>query len=388
MYAPLIVLSRKKWAEVDVSVLDFFSALAEQQPVIFIEANSAQTVMADVARCRSEIAVLHCSLFSADEKSWSRTVAVIRSWVGKYFGSLTECVLWADWQLPRQLHALLAPKSTIVFCNQAFEQASAQWQGRKSDALQLADLVVARDAELACALRSCHPQVLALAAQFEPHIWRTAVDRSTSHELHRDISGPRLGYFGPLDRYFDADALRRLADAHERWQIVVVADSEDAGGIALPKRPNIHYMGHHSIDALPRFFAGWELYLQLRVGGPVRSFDLQHCALACFASALPLVSLQSSGSQTDPLVTYCERADLVRTCEQVLLRSEEEQIQWRRDAQAAASSVQLHAPLLSAVQKLTTLPGHAGVGVAEARLRFEEVDANVLGTDSVTVTAA
>jgi UDP-galactopyranose mutase len=75
------------------------------------------------------------------------------------------------------------------------------------------------------------------------------------------IPRPRLGFFGVVDERMDLDLLAAIADADQRWSVVVVGPVAKIDPADLPRRANLHYLGGKAYDELPSYLAGWNVAL-------------------------------------------------------------------------------------------------------------------------------
>ena len=75
------------------------------------------------------------------------------------------------------------------------------------------------------------------------------------------VPRPRLGFFGVIDERFDVPLLAAAADARPDWQFVMVGPVVKIDPAALPRRPNVHYLGQQCTGELPAFLAGWDVAL-------------------------------------------------------------------------------------------------------------------------------
>ena len=72
---------------------------------------------------------------------------------------------------------------------------------------------------------------------------------------------PVLGYFGVVDERMDYDLVARLADANPNWSVVMVGPVLKVDPSALPRRPNLHWLGQRAYADLPAFCKGFDLCL-------------------------------------------------------------------------------------------------------------------------------
>ncbi len=69
------------------------------------------------------------------------------------------------------------------------------------------------------------------------------------------IPGPRLLYFGVIDERMDLALLDGIAERRPDWSIVMIGPVVKIDPETLPRRPNIHWLGMKSYDALPAYLA-------------------------------------------------------------------------------------------------------------------------------------
>jgi UDP-galactopyranose mutase len=125
----------------------------------------------------------------------------------------------------------------------------------------LADVVFTGGYSLWEAKRDRHPNI---------HPFPSSVDRAhfararTLRDEPADqaaLAWPRLGFYGVVDERMDLDLLAALADARPSWSLVIVGPVVKIDPATLPRRPNLHYLGGKSYEALPRYLAGWDVAL-------------------------------------------------------------------------------------------------------------------------------
>jgi UDP-galactopyranose mutase len=75
------------------------------------------------------------------------------------------------------------------------------------------------------------------------------------------IPRPRLGFYGVIDERMDLGLLDGLATARPDWHIVLLGPVAKIEAEALPRRPNLHYLGPKPYDDLPTYLAGWDVAL-------------------------------------------------------------------------------------------------------------------------------
>jgi UDP-galactopyranose mutase len=172
----------------------------------------------------------------------------------------------------------------------AFKKPAKQLLQRETALLNLADLVFAGGPSLYEAKRDRHPNAHCFPSSVDVRHFAQAQDRANSHPEQAHIDHPRLGFYGVIDERFDVDLITALADAHPEWQVVLVGPVYKIDPASLPDRPNIHYLGQQTYDALPHFLAGWDVCLLPFALNEATRFISPTKVLEYMAAELPTVS--------------------------------------------------------------------------------------------------
>ncbi len=145
----------------------------------------------------------------------------------------------------------------------AFKFAPERLKQLERELVGMADVVFTGGYSLYEAKRGWHANI---------HPFPSSVDRSHFAKA-RSLSGatepadqaalphPRLGFYGVIDERMDMTLVAALADAHPEWSVVMVGPVVKVDPAALPRRPNIHYLGAKGYEALPTYLAGWDVAL-------------------------------------------------------------------------------------------------------------------------------
>ncbi|MES2830441.1 MAG: glycosyltransferase family 1 protein [Pseudomonadota bacterium] len=207
----------------------------------------------------------------------------------------------------------------------AFRNSPKQLLQRETALLGIADLVFTGGPSLYEAKRNRHHDVHCFASSVDVSHFEQALDRLNSHIEHRDISGPRLGFYGVIDERLDLDLIAAVADAHAQWQIVLVGPVVKIDPASLPRRDNIHYLGQQSYEALPQFLAGWDVCLLPFALNEATKFISPTKVLEYMAAELPVVST----AITDVVQPYGDvvsiahsAQEFVQACEEALAMNE------------------------------------------------------------------
>src|SRR3954447_642508 len=101
------------------------------------------------------------------------------------------------------------------------EAASAQ-RRLEAQLLKRADIVFTGGMSLYEAKRRQHPNVHAFPSAVDVEHFAQARPRKTDPADQRDISHPRLGFFGVIDERLDRDLVAELAWKRPEWQLILV----------------------------------------------------------------------------------------------------------------------------------------------------------------------
>jgi len=197
-------------------------------------------------------------------------------------------------------HALNAPCIAYDCMEPLSDLRNAPRQmGQRERALaRRADLVFAGGPSLYGERVDSHPAVHCLpnavdAAHFSPAPFAEGGPaQQRAQALQGALRSPRLGFHGPIDERVDLDLVTAVADAHPEWTVVMAGatDGTDGPALALPRRPNLHWLGTQRYEDLPALMAGWDLALQPFAMNEANRFASPLQTLENLAADLPVVS--------------------------------------------------------------------------------------------------
>lgn len=157
------------------------------------------------------------------------------------------------------------PASVVVYdCMDelsAFRGAPPELVERERALFARADLVFTGGQSLYESKRQHHREVHAFPSSVDARHFARASAGLDEPSDQASIARPRAGYFGVIDERIDLELLARLADARPDVQIVMVGPVVKIDPATLPRRPNLHYLGGKSYDALPDYISGWDVAL-------------------------------------------------------------------------------------------------------------------------------
>lgn len=144
----------------------------------------------------------------------------------------------------------------------AFRGASREMLANEEELFARTDLVFTGGMSLYEAKRNRHRSVHAFPSSID--FAHFAAARSFAGPEPKDqapIARPRLGFFGVVDERMDIDLVAKVAEARPDWQLVMIGPVVKIDPTALPRRPNIHWLGPKNYIELPAYLAGWDVGL-------------------------------------------------------------------------------------------------------------------------------
>jgi glycosyltransferase involved in cell wall biosynthesis len=104
------------------------------------------------------------------------------------------------------------------------------------------------------------------------------------------LRGPVLGYFGVIDERIDYDLLAALADANNRWHVVMVGPAAKVDPAHFPRRRNLHFLGGRPYAQLPTITKGFSVCLMPFALNAATEYINPTKALEYMAAGRPVVS--------------------------------------------------------------------------------------------------
>jgi glycosyltransferase involved in cell wall biosynthesis len=142
----------------------------------------------------------------------------------------------------------------------AFQFAPAELKEQERQLLRRADLVFAGGPSMHASRTGARPDIhLFPSGVDQAHFARALDDATPLPDVLRDLPRPVVGFFGVVDERADLALLAAAADLRPAWSWVVVGPVLKIEEAALPRRPNIHYLGKQSYQDLPAFLKGFDV---------------------------------------------------------------------------------------------------------------------------------
>jgi glycosyltransferase involved in cell wall biosynthesis len=238
----------------------------------------------------------------------------------------TDVLAWLYTPMALPLALSLDPDAAVYDCMDElslFAGAPPELLGLEEQLLEYADVMFTGGPSLFRAKQSRHPNVHCFSSSVDADHFRLrdSVGNEVSEaEDQAELPHPRLGFYGVIDERLDLEIVRRLAEAHPEWQIVLVGPVVKIDPDQLPRLSNIHYFGQRSYDELPRYLAGWDVCLLPFARNDATKFISPTKTLEYMAAELPIVSTPITdvaepyghivylGDTPDEFIAACEAA--------------------------------------------------------------------------------
>ena len=190
--------------------------------------------------------------------------------------------------------------------------------------LKRADLVFTGGRSLHEAKRRLHPRTHLFPSSVDAAHFRRA--RSWAASQPADQAGlpqPRVGFFGVLDERIDYALVEAVTVARPAWQLVMLGPTAKIDPAALPRHPNLHWLGMKSYADLPAYLAGWDAGLMPFALNEATRFISPTKTPEFLAAGVPLVSTPVpdvvADWEKDGLVAIADGPDAVVAAIEALL---------------------------------------------------------------------
>ena len=171
-----------------------------------------------------------------------------------------------------------------------FHGAPAALQLLEAKLLARADLVFTGGASLCRAKRRRRRDAHLFPSSVDLQHFQAARRPVEGPPDQRDLPGPRIGFFGVIDERMDLELVAEVARRRPDWSIVLVGPVVKIDPAALPRLPNIHYLGQKSYAELPSYLAGWDVAMMPFAMNDATRFISPTKTLEYLAGGKPVVS--------------------------------------------------------------------------------------------------
>jgi protoporphyrinogen oxidase/glycosyltransferase involved in cell wall biosynthesis len=326
------VFSHLRWDFFFQRLQQLLSRMAARYPIVFVEEPVYDEEKTFLKTCSPAPGILVCQPHTpiSQDGFHDDHLPYLQKLMRQLVRDYPDHIAWFTTPMALPLLQELQPRRVVYDCMDelaAFRNAPKQLPQRENALLKAADLVFTSCRGLYRIKSERHPSVYCIPGSVDAAHFLPSLDRVNSHPAHKDIPGPRLGFYGVLDERLDMDLVAKVADAHAQWQIVMVGPVVNIDPAELPQRDNIHYLGEHSYEALPQFLAGWDVCLLPFARNEAARFSSPAETLEYVAAELPIVStpvpdvMEAYG---DIVAIAQDAPAFIAACEAALLASPEE----------------------------------------------------------------
>ena len=259
----LVCLSHLRWGFVYQRPQHLLSRFARRQRVFFVEepVDTDGTPRMDVRQCPTTgvyIAVpqVRASLSAASRETIQKLL--LNNLLTEY--KILDYTLWYYTPMALGFSAHLNPRLTVFDCMDelaAFAGAPQEMKDREAELLRRADVVFTGGHSLYEAKKNRHSDVHCFPSSIEFNHFARARSLDDEPADQTQIPHPRIGFCGVIDERMNIDLLGGMAALRPDWHFVMIGPVVKIDPAALPKLPNIHYLGGRSYDELPRYMAKW-----------------------------------------------------------------------------------------------------------------------------------
>src|SRR4051794_40393857 len=168
-------------------------------------------------------------------------------------------LLWYYTPMALEFTRHLAPEAIVFDCMDdlaGFDFAPERLRDLEAELLDRADVVFTGGRSLYDARRSLHPNVHLFPSSVDAEHFGRARLPTADPDDQREISSPRIGFYGVIDERLDLALLEAIAAARRDWQFVLVGPVIKVDPADLPRAENVHWLGRKDYEVLPRYLSG------------------------------------------------------------------------------------------------------------------------------------
>jgi glycosyltransferase involved in cell wall biosynthesis len=301
---PIIAICHLGWDWVWQRPQQFLSRLAKHHPVLFVETHRTPAdesfTLSRPALNHPQVTILQVHLPAA---RWSdgafidaeRRRVLRNRLAGEFAGRYDDAILWFNDPMAVTAYAGHLGERMIAYdCMDELSQfngAPPEMIARERELVRRADVIF-------CGGRKMRDKRLPLNPN--THFHGTGVDcahfgSALSADLQVDpdiaaLPGPVFGYFGVVDERIDYALIAALADAFPSGSVAMVGPIAKVDPSALPRRPNLHWLGGRPYMRLPAMTKGFAACLMPFARNASTEFINPTKALEYMAAGRPVVS--------------------------------------------------------------------------------------------------
>ncbi|WP_419802876.1 glycosyltransferase family 1 protein [Mucilaginibacter sp.] len=142
-----------------------------------------------------------------------------------------------------------------------FKNAPAELKDLEKRLMAKSDVVFTGGQSLYEAKKHQHANIHAFPSSIDRKHFIKARTNKVQPEDQKNISNPKLGFYGVIDERFDIELIGKIANARPTWQFMLIGPVVKINRDHLPKNPNIHYLGQKNYEQLPQYLSVWDVAL-------------------------------------------------------------------------------------------------------------------------------
>ncbi|MFC4425156.1 glycosyltransferase family 1 protein [Deinococcus navajonensis] len=262
----LLVLSHLRWNFVYQRPQHLMTRAARDRQVYYVEepmfGDHADRLDIERTECGVTVCTPYIQVGLSPAESQARTARMLAELVENE--KLTEYDLWVYSPMELPVASLLSPRVTVYDCMDElanFKGASPELRRREEALFAQADVVFTGGHRLYEAKRLQHGNVHPFPSSVEVSHFMQARQGLSDPADQRELSRPRLGFYGVIDERFDIELVGEVARRRPEWQFVLLGPVVKIDPAELPRGDNLHYLGQKKYAELPAYLAHWDVAL-------------------------------------------------------------------------------------------------------------------------------
>src|SRR5437899_31935 len=272
---PIIAHSHLGWDWVWQRPQQFLSRLSRHHKILFIEMHRPDPqLVAPSARLKPVEAYPNITLLQMQMPLWrwhngdwidERRRALVReALAGPLRGQFDQPIQW--FYDPMAVSAFAGQMDEICTVYDCMDELS-KFRGappaiveREAELLQIADVVFTGGRKLFESKSRFHSNCHFYGCGVDiEHFGKARLDETPIPNDIKPLPKPVLGFFGVVDERMDYELAAKLADADPNWSVVIIGPTIKVEEAAIPRRPNLHWLGGREYADLPSYCKAFEV---------------------------------------------------------------------------------------------------------------------------------
>ena len=261
----VIVFSHLRWDFVFQRPQHLLTRCAQHRRVYFVEEpifepDIAPTLHVSARGERLFVAVPHLPSGSSEAETATHLKHLIDELLRERLSS--SYIAWYYTPMALKFTRHLKPVTTVYDCMDElsnFKFAPPELCMLEEELFRIARVVFTGGVSLYEHKRHKHVNVHPFPSSVDVAHFRRARDMKEEPADQASIPRPRIGYAGVIDERLDIDLIRGVAEGRPDWQLVLIGPVVKIDAEALPRLPNIYYLGGRPYADLPHYLSGWDV---------------------------------------------------------------------------------------------------------------------------------